>query len=190
MKNSSTMRPAVLVLDMIVDFTTGKYGSAAARAIRPALSKLLARTRASSVPVVYCQDAHIPSDLELKVWEPHGMFGTRGAQTDSTLRPKGKEPVIPKHTLDAFFGTTLDELLREKGVDTLLLTGVATDVGVQHTSATAFFLGYKLFVPKDGTAGLTPEGHQRGLHYMAQIYGAKVTDIPTLIHKLEEGSYA
>ncbi len=178
------MRPAVLVLDMIVDFTTGRMGSPEARAIRPALKRLIARARRAKVPVIYCQDAHVPEDRELAVWGPHGMFGTPGARTDPALRPQPGEPVIPKHTFGAFHGTDLDEVLKGFRVDTLILTGVATDICVQHTAAEAFFLGYRVWVPRDGTAGLNPEGHERGLRYMAKVYGAKILDASHVSRRL------
>ncbi len=174
------MRPAVLVIDMIVDFTTGRYGSPAARAIRPTLARLLFKARRAKVPVLYCQDSHSPADGELKVWGPHGLFGTAGAKTDPALAPKKSEPVIPKHTFDAFFGTDLEERLEELRVDTLVLTGVATEICVQNTAAGAFFRGYKVIIPLDGTAGLTPEAHRQGLDYMKKIFGAKITDLGRL----------
>ena len=103
------MRPAVLVIDIILDFTTGRHGSSEARAIRPALARLLSAARRAKVPILYCQDSHSPTDPELKVWGPHGLFGTPGARTDPALAPKKGEPVIPKHTFSAFFGTDLGE---------------------------------------------------------------------------------
>ncbi len=174
------MRPAVLVIDMIVDFTTGRYGSEAARKIRAALAQLLNRARRKKIPVIFCQDAHVPGDPELKVWGSHGMFGTRGAKTDRTLSPLASEPVVPKHTFNAFFGTHLDELLGENEVDTLILTGVATEICVQQTAAEAFYRGYRIVIPKDGTAGLNLEAHEGALRYMARTFGAKVTKIEAL----------
>jgi nicotinamidase-related amidase len=173
---------------MIVDFTTGRLGTAAARAIRPVIARLLARARKVKVPVVYCQEAHVPTDPELKVWGRHGMFGTGGARTDPTLVPKPGEPVIPKHTFGGFYETDLDEVLKEKKIDTVILTGVCTDICIQHTAGDAFFRGYRVIVPKDGTAALSPEDHERGLRYMARTYGAKITDLPSLIKRLKGSS--
>lgn len=182
------MRPAVLVIDMIVDFTTGQYGSPGARKIRTALAQLLSRARRKKSPVIFCQDAHVPGDPELKVWGAHGMFGTRGAKTDSTLAPLASEPVVPKHTFNAFFGTHLEELLKEKGIDTLILTGVATEICVQQTAAEAFYRGYRIVIPKDGTAGLNLEAHEGALRYMTKTFGAQVVDIAWLVRKLASPS--
>ncbi|MBI3323625.1 MAG: cysteine hydrolase [Candidatus Omnitrophica bacterium] len=178
------MKPAVLVLDMIVDFTTGRLGTAAARAIRPAIRRIVAEARRRRVPVIYCQDSHDPADPELKVWGRHGMGGTAGAKTDLQLRPRPGEPVVPKHTFDGFTGTHLEDLLRERRVDTVILTGVCTDICVQHTAEEALTKGYRVIVPRDATAALSPEEHERGLRYMARTYGARITDAGFLIRQL------
>ena len=68
-------------------------------------------------------------------------------------------------------------------VDTLILTGVCTDICVQHTAAEGFFRGFKVVIPKDGTAALTPEDHEKGLRYMARTYGAKMTTLARLIQR-------
>ncbi len=178
------MKLAVLVLDMIVDFTTGRLGTPYSKALRPALRRLLASARAAGIPVIYCQEAHVPGDPELVVWGKHGMFGSPGAKTDPALRPKAGEPIIPKHTFGGFYGTDLDEGLKEKKVDTVILTGVCTDICIQHTAADAFFRGYRVVVPRDGVAALTPQDHERGLQYMARTYGTKITDIAHVISSL------
>ncbi len=136
------------------------------------------------LPVIYCQESHLPTDPEITVWGRHGMFGSRGAQTDPALRPKKGEPVIPKHTFGGFYGTQLDEVLKELRVDAVILAGVCTDICVQQTAADAFFRGYRIHVPQDGTAALSAEDHDRGLKYMKRTYGATITDVPSLIKKL------
>lgn len=178
------MRAAVLVLDMIVDFTTGRLGTPSARAIRPAIGKLLAHARRKRIPIFYCQEAHLPGDPELRVWGRHGICGTKGAQTDPKLKPNSGEAVVPKHTFGGFYGTDLDDRLKAAGVDTVILTGVCTDICIQHTAGDAFFRGYRVVVPRDGTAALSEEDHERGLRYMARTYGTRVTDIPSLLWRL------
>ena len=178
------MKPALLVLDMIVDFTSGRLGSAQARAIRPAIAKLLSQARLEKIPVFYCQEAHLPHDPELKVWGRHGMFGTRGARIDPALNPKPGEPVIPKHTFGAFYGTDLQDQLKARQIDTLILTGVCTDICVQHTAGEAFFRGYRVIVVHEATAALTSEDHDRGLRYMARTYGTQITDLSSILRKL------
>jgi hypothetical protein len=81
--------------------------------------------------VVYANDAHLPQDFELWVWDDHAMAGTRGAEIILELAAAEGDFVLPKRTYASFQETGLDPLLRQFGVDTLILTGQ------QRTSASA-----------------------------------------------------
>ena len=178
------MRPAVIVIDMIVDFTTGKLGTAQARAIRPSVRKLLDLARRKKVPIIFSQDSHLPTDPEMKVWGFHGMAGTPGAKTDPQLKPRVGEPVIPKHALDIFFENNLEDLLRDTQIDTVILTGVATELCVQHAAGGAAFRGLKGIVPKECVAPLDPSAQESALRYMARAYGTTITTLDSLMKKV------
>ena len=63
--------------------------------------------------VVFSNDAHQPSDPELRVWGEHAMAGTPGAEVIAELAPAGeREFVSPKRSYGAFDGTGLDERLQ------------------------------------------------------------------------------
>ena len=168
------MRPALLVVDMVEDFVSGKLGCEGARAIVPGLREFLAWSRGTDMPVAYVQDAHEKGDPEMSLWGEHAMAGTEGAATVPELAPRPGEIVVEKHVYSGFHGTPLAHLLRERRVETVLLTGVATDICVQHTCAEAFFLGFKPVVISDLTATLTPERHAAALEYMRLIHGAQI----------------
>ena len=70
---------AILVLDMLNDFVTGTLKCDRAQPIIPVLGRLLEGARSAGVPIVYCGDAHLPQDFELRVWGEHAMAGTPGA---------------------------------------------------------------------------------------------------------------
>jgi nicotinamidase-related amidase len=165
---------AVLVIDMIVDFVTGKLGFEKARAIVPTIRGLLEAARSRGVPVVYSCDSHRPEDPELRVWGEHAMAGTEGAKVIPELAPKPGEPVLPKCTYSAFFGTGLDEVLRGKGSQELVLVGVVTDICIKHSAADALFRGYRVTVLEDCTAALDERAHRNALDYMRRIYGARL----------------
>ena len=63
-------------------------------------------------------------------------------------------------SLFCFSGTDLDIRLRERHVDTVILTGVLTDICVLHTAVDAYNLGYQIEVVEPAVASLTPENHQ------------------------------
>lgn len=61
------MKSAVLVIDMLNDFVTGKLGNERVRTVIEPIRRLLERARAAGVPVIYVGDAHLPSDPEMAV---------------------------------------------------------------------------------------------------------------------------
>ena len=73
--------------------------------------------------MVFSNDAHDPSDPELRVWGEHAMAGSPGAQVIAELepRPGPREIVSPKRAYGAFDGTGLDEQLRALGVDEVVI---------------------------------------------------------------------
>lgn len=67
---------------------------------------------------------------------------------------------VTKHNPGAFFGTDLDLQLRRRGIDTIILTGVATANGVYATALDAYQHGYKVIVVEDACADRDGELHQ------------------------------
>lgn len=64
--------------------------------------------------------------------------------------------LITKHTNDAFLYTFLEPLLRKMGADTLILSGVYTELCIEDTARSAILRGFHVFLAEDCTAGLTP----------------------------------
>jgi nicotinamidase-related amidase len=63
----------------------------------------------------------------------------------------------------------------------LILTGVSTDICVQHTAADGLFYGYDIIIVSDCTAAIEPEVHEKALKYMEKVYGAKILDSAAVI---------
>lgn len=80
---------------------------------------------------------------------------------------------MDKRHYSAFSGTDLDIRLRERGVDTVILTGVLTDICVLHTAVDAYNLGYQIEVVAPAVASLTPENHQFALNQFQTCFGSK-----------------
>jgi len=166
---------ALLIVDMCNDFVTGKLKCDRAQRIIPNIRRLAKAARRADVPVIYCNDAHLPTDFELRVWGPHAMRGTRGAQTIPELKPEPKDVVLEKRTYSAFYETGLDDVLRAHDVKELVITGLHTNICDRHTTADAFFRGYVPVIPDDGVEAMDEASHLSGLEYLKTIYGAKIT---------------
>lgn len=168
---------ALVVIDMLNDFVTGKIANPRAEAIIPNIKDLVEKARADRKEwlIAYANDAHLPQDFELKVWGEHAMAGTPGAEIIPELAATPEEFVLPKRTYSSFHETGLDPLLRQFDVDTLVLTGQHTNICLRHTTADAFFRGYNVIVPKDAVEAVSEEYHQSGLKYLEEMYKA---DLP------------
>lgn len=172
------MKPAVIVIDMLNDFVTGPIASPRVNHIIEPIGKLCDRARAAGVPVIYANDCHTPEiDKEFKVWGPHAVEGTKGAEIIDELKAQPGDYVIPKKTYSGFYETTLELVLRELGCDTVIITGWQADCCCRHTSADAFFRGFDIILPRETTDTTTEEGYVGGLAYIEAIYGAKLCSV-------------
>lgn len=175
------MSSAILVIDMLNDFVTGKLKCDRAKNIIPNLKKLIEFAREKKVPVIYCNDSHLSVDGELKLWGPHAIRGTEGAQVISELKPDENDFIVNKRTYSAFFETGLDPLLRDLGVDTVIITGLHTNICDRHTAADAFFRGYKIVVAKDAVEAFTEKDQVEGLEYLKANYKASIKTVNEII---------
>lgn len=173
---------AVLVVDMLNDFVTGALKCDRGLAIVPTTAKLLDGARKNGVPVIFCNDAHVKDiDHELKLWGNHAIAGSKGAEVIPELKLGKKDYVVPKRRYSGFFHTDLDLLLKELGVDTVIMTGLHTHMCVRHTSADAYQLGFKVVVCKDATDAFTKEDYDIGLKYLHDVYGAEIYSCAELL---------
>jgi nicotinamidase-related amidase len=183
-KRRFALKPAVIVVDMINDFVAGIFKSDRAARIIPNISALLEHARKAKVLVIYATDAHLPEiDPEFDVWGRHAEAGSWGAEVIDELTPKEGDFRVIKRKYSAFQGTDLDQLLRELKVDTVILTGVVTDICIQHTAADAFFRGYKVVVPKDCVEAVDEATQEASVKFIERTYGSTVTTSKELIKK-------
>jgi nicotinamidase-related amidase len=76
------------------------------------------------------------------------------------LRQQPGDLVVTKRYWDAFVGTDLEGLLRERQVRTILLGGISTNFGVESTARTAAALGFDVVVVEDATSSMSEEAHR------------------------------
>jgi nicotinamidase-related amidase len=175
-------RPAVIVIDMLNDFVTGELRAERAGEIIQPLRRLVEAARAGGVPVVYSNDAHYPTDAEVtRKWGGHAIKGTPGAEVIPELKPREGDFIVEKRTYSGFYETGLDSLLRSlyrgEGVRTVILGGLHTNICVRHTSADAFFRGYKIVIAKNGVEAFTEDAQQEGLKYLRDVYNAETKTV-------------
>ncbi|MDI6771417.1 MAG: isochorismatase family cysteine hydrolase [bacterium] len=178
---------ALLVIDMQRDFVEpGGFGEMLGNDVTP-LRRAVAPTRrvldafrARGMTVIHTREGHLPdlSDLpstkkargRLKTGigdtGPMGRVlirGEPGHEIVPELAPAPGEPVIDKPGKGAFYATDLDLLLRERGIRSLIVAGVTTEVCVHTTVREANDRGFECLVLEDCVASYFPEFHEAGI---------------------------
>src|SRR5215467_10623482 len=182
-----TARAALLIIDMQRDFLEpGGFGAVLGNdvsrlkaAVEPCRA-VLAAARAAGMLVIHTREGHRPDlsdapphkvergDPALRIGAPGPMGrilvrGEPGHDIIAALYPQAGEPVIDKPGKGAFYQTDLDLMLRNRGVYTLLVCGVTTEVCVNTTVREANDRGFRCVVLGDCCASYFPEFHDMGL---------------------------
>lgn len=97
------------------------------------------------------------------------LDGSPGARIVDELTPLPDEPVVTHHGISAFGRTAIDGILRARGVDTVLVSGVATNISVEGTARDAMNLGYRAVLVEDACAAATDEAHDATLATFALL---------------------
>lgn len=84
---------------------------------------------------------------------------------------RADDVLIEKRQWGAFHGTALEQQLRRRGIDTIILAGIATNFGVESTARAAFDAGYKLVFAEDAMSSIDAEMHRFATERMFPIIG-------------------
>jgi biuret amidohydrolase len=176
---------ALLVIDVQHDFIDegAPVYCVGGREMLPGIRTLIDECRAAGVPIVYTQEVHRPSRIdmgrELDGAEPdHCLLGTRGVEIMEEVAPGPDDIVVTKPRYNAFLGTDLEFVLNGLQVlphDTLILCGDSTNVCVHYTAAESHQRDYRIKVVEDCCAGSSPEEHEAALTQIEYLQrGARV----------------
>lgn len=208
---------ALLVIDVQNDFVAdGGFFDQVGGDVRvlqqqrvPRILLLIEAARRAGVLVVFVQaiyDPHVLSgpmrerNARLNMELPRCISGSWGAEFYQ-VKPLPGEPVIIKHRYSAMVGTLMLELLEQRGIRSLLLSGVATDTCVESAGRDAYFRDYYVTLVEDCCGGASEEDHRLALKRFNRDYGLVVNsdDItaawemmaaPDLPHTKSDASFA
>lgn len=135
------MADALIVVDMQAGFVLGPDAVPGAAGLLETIESLLGRARAVGALVVHLQNDGMDGAPD----EP----GTQTWELALPVQPGDTELVLRKTEDDGFAGTRLNELLRQHGVDRLVLCGVQSEMCVAATARTALASGVRVILPHD-----------------------------------------
>jgi nicotinamidase-related amidase len=159
-------KTAVVVIDLqkgILAHPTAPYPAADVVARAAAVCRA-ARQAGSLVVLVHVSYAADKKDAVQPLTDGPAMLPPQMPPDFAELVPElGQQPtdlVITKHQWGAFYGTELDLQLRRRGIDTIVLMGVSTNIGVESTARDAFELGYNQVFVEDAMSTRGADDHE------------------------------
>jgi len=203
-------RTAMIVVDMQNDFVApgAPMETPAARAAVPRMAEALTACRKKGVRVIYTAHVHRRDGSDMGHFRMHPPIASRSALVEGTpgvgiyhdLAPAPGEHVIQKHRYSGFYATDLDIILREWGIDTVIISGTTTENCCFSTARDAMFNNYRVAFLSDATAtydypdrGYGPmpsaEVHHAALVILAAST-AHVMSVAELRHRLDRASEA
>ncbi|WP_174292799.1 hydrolase [Sphingomonas bacterium] len=173
---------ALILIDLQQGIVPMAKGPRSGEEVVAGARNLAARFREAEAPVVLVHVGFGPSEApSQKVDEPSLPDSTPPGFSEfvSGLR-EPDDIVVLKHHWGAFIGTDLDLQLRRRGVKTVVIGGIATNMGVESTARSAWELSYDVVIAADVTASRSTELHDFAmtniLPKIARITGAEGID--------------
>jgi len=175
-----TARVALLVHDMQRYFLAAFAPDAAPLAPAIAnIARLLTHCRARGIPVFYTaqrgnQDRR-DRGLQADLWGP-GMSATEEHEAIiEAVAPVQGDHVLVKHRYSAFQRSNLETMMRARGRDQLVVTGVYAHIGCTATVAEGFQRDIESFIAADAVADFSRADHDLALHWIARTCGVPMT---------------
>lgn len=175
-------RPALLVVHMQNSLCKvggsleemGHCGAARENGVTPNIQALQKAFRVKGLPVVFVVARH-PAEFKVPAYGPFwpaardmrvNLEGTPDVEVIAELAPAPGEPVFYNWPFNIFQVNNLDKYLAEKGVETVVLTGVATGMAIGHNSFGLADRLYSLIVPRDTCADGNKALHEAVINWM------------------------
>jgi len=196
---------ALLVIDLQKEFFVESLRECLddMRAILPRVKRLISSARDLKCKVIHTRESYKPDLSDVDAYRrsldyvgkpgPLGRFcilGEPGHEFVEEAHPLPSETVIDKASFGAFYNTGLDDLLRQDGIDHLVLCGVTTQACVHSTLREAVDRGYWCLTVADCCAALEPGMHDAALDLIAgegHLFGwvADLQDVASGIASLQ-----
>jgi nicotinamidase-related amidase len=138
------------------------------------LKSVILGAKERKVPVIFSKITLLPERFEsafrkyLRKNRPSSMKQIPNG-LDLTIEPTDTDIVIPKNTASMFIGTNFEQLLRNAGIITIVITGIATEIGVESTARDAGNRGFFPVIITDAVSSSNQDAHNRSLENLKSM---------------------
>ena len=197
-------RTALIVYDMQVGIMRQLQRAAE---ITAKVAQVLAAARAAGIRTCFLRHTSLPKNLmgvfqlrQALAWQrktaideiqPWFLRGSEAHEIVAELAPRDKEAVFDKIGMSAFEGTPLDTALRDCGIRSFLIAGVAIEIGIEPTVRQGADLGYIPLVVEDACGAGHEEAGKRAiasLRYMGDAIVTSVAEVTSLLRDRRAGT--
>ena len=147
-------------------------------------------TKITPLPFLYMSPAMIASYMKrFNVDDPAKLPvfmapGSDDADIYNDFAPEKEDYIFNKNTASIFIGTNVINMLRAAGIETLIFTGIATEIGVESSVRDSVSYGYYTVVASDSCSSYDREGHEAALKSMSSVSMVmKTIDIINVLKK-------
>jgi len=195
---------ALVNVDLQNCFVEGPLAPADGLAVLERVNRLAAVCRSAGIPVVHTSHVFRPDDsnagvlreIAPAVFENKWLYkGEALAALHPALRVDSRDVLLEKPRFGAFHDTDLELVLRGRGVDTIIISGIATNVCCETTAREAMVRDFRVFFLSDGTSGSAFPGASAAeiqkvtLATLGFLF-AQVLTVDEMIAKIEHAAHA
>ena len=181
----SGSRAALIVVDMLNRYEHGDAEplKESVRATLPQLADLIGRARSAGAAVVYVNDNHGDWTAGRRALSQWALDGADPSLVEPIV-PDGDTPFLVKARHSVFYATQLEYMLRQDGVDHLVLAGQVTEQCILYSALDAYIRHFRVTVPRDAVAHIHADLADAALKMMAVNMRADLVDAATALDTL------
>ena len=146
------------------------------------LNNLIDTARSKGMPIFFTKITPLPKEFESPARKyssskmKFNMSQLPKEMFDLAIEPKNNEIVINKNTASIFIGTNFELMCRNAGVESLIIAGIATEIGVESTARDAVNRGFYVVVDSDASSSSDKEAHERSIQNMKKLFDVLPTE--------------
>jgi nicotinamidase-related amidase len=146
------------------------------------MDKLIDAARSKGIPIFFTRITPLPKEFESPVRKyssskiKFNMSQLPKEMFDLAIEPKDNDTVINKNTASIFIGTNFELMCRNAGIESLVIGGIATEIGVESTARDAVNRGFYVVVDSDASSSSDKEANERSIQNMKKLFDVLPTD--------------